>query len=123
MASIFSHLLLLISLLVTVKVKTATWNEDLSPHRVELFVHFCYVLIPWLILSLIASWFLEKYSDLEYRFAVSEDLYGDENRFLHAIQSGHFAIVKTLIDSGDKKILNKVDGNGSSGLHVACYSP
>ena len=120
MASACFHLLLLISMLVTLQVNTATWNEDLSPNQVELFVHFCYVLIPWLLLSLIASWFLEEYSDLDYRFAVSEDLYCDEKKFVHACGSGHLAIVKTLIDSSDKKILNKVDEYGNTGLHWAC---
>jgi len=119
-ASIFSNLLLLISLLVAVKINTATWNEDLSPNQVELYLHFCYVLIPWLLLSMIASWFLEEYSDLEYRFAVSEDLYCDEKKFVHACRDGHLAIVKTLIDSSDKKILNQVDKNGWTGLHLAC---
>ena len=61
---------------------------------------------------MIASWFLEEYSDLDYRFAVSEDLYCDEKKFVHACQSGHLAVVKTLVESSDKKILNQVDGNG-----------
>ena len=69
---------------------------------------------------MIASWFLEKYSDLEYRLAVSEDLYCDEKKFVHACGSGHLAIVKTLIDSCDKKILNMVDKYGDTGLHLAC---
>ena len=30
--------------------------------------------------------------------------------------------VKTLIDSGDTKILNKVDKEGMTGLHLACDS-
>ena len=124
MASIFSHLLLLISLLVTLQVNSATWNEDLwnedlRPNQV--YLHFCYVLIPWLLLSMIASWFLEKYSDLDYRFAVSEDLYCDEKKFVHACENGHLAIVKKLIDSSDKNILNKVDENGWTGLHWACF--
>merc|ERR1719464_1460863 len=93
----------------------------LRPNQVELLLHFCYVLIPWLLLSMIASWFLEKYNDLDYRFAVSEDLYCDEKKFVHACQSGHLAIVKTLVESSDKKILNQVDEDGWTGLHWACY--
>ena len=61
---------------------------------------------------MIASWFLEEYSDLDYRFAVSEDLYCDENKFFHACGSGHLAIVKTLIESSDKKILNLLFTDG-----------
>ena len=119
-ASICLHLVLIISLLVTLQVNTATWNEELSPNQVELFVYFCYSLIPLLILSLIASWFLEKYSDLDYRFAISEDLYCDEKKFVHACGSGHLAIVKKLIDSADTKILNKVDKYGLTALQLAC---
>jgi hypothetical protein len=119
-ASVCSHILLLVSLLVTFQVDTATWNEELSQNQVELFVHFVYVLIPLLLLSLIASWFLEKYSDIDYRFALSEDLYCDENKFLHACGSGHLAIVKKLIDSADTKILNKVDKYGLTALQLAC---
>ena len=69
---------------------------------------------------MIASWFLEEYSDLDYRFAVSEDLYCDEKKFLHACGSGHLAIVKTLVESSDKKILNQVNEYGYTGLHMAC---
>ena len=61
---------------------------------------------------MIAPWFLEEYSDLDYRFAVSEDLYYDENIFFYACGSGHLAIVKTLIDSSDKKILNLLFTDG-----------
>ena len=61
---------------------------------------------------MIASWFLEEYSDLDYRFAVSEDLYCDEKKFVHACESGHLAVVKTLIKSSDKKILNLLFTDG-----------
>jgi len=71
---------------------------------------------------MIASWFLEEYSDLDYKFALSEDLYCDEKKFVHACNSGHLAIVKTLIASSDKKILNQVDEDGFTGLHLACNS-
>ena len=61
---------------------------------------------------MIAPWFLEEYSDLDYRFAVSEDLNCDENNFFHACGSGHLTIVKTLIKSSDKKILNLLFTDG-----------
>ena len=120
-ASICFHILLLISLLVTCQVHAATWNEELSSNQIRFFKHLVYILIPWLLLSLIASWFLEKYSDIDYRFKLSEDLYCDEKKFVHACASGHLAIVKTLIDSGNKKCLNKIDEYGFTGLHYACY--
>ena len=119
--SVFNHILLMGALLITLHVKSSIWNEALSERSVEFFKTQSYVLLCWNCLSLIASWFLEKYSDLEFRYSLSNSLCCDEEEdFLFACSHGLMELVQKLLLSGNTKILNKVDQDGDGALHTAC---
>ena len=119
--SVFNHILLIGVLLITLHVKSSIWNEALSEKSVEFFKTQSYVLLCWNCLSLIASWFLEKYSDLEFRYSLSNSLCCDkEEDFLFACSHGLMELVQKLLLSGNTKILNKVDKDGDGALHRAC---
>lgn len=119
--SVFNHILLMGALLITLHVKSSIWNEALSERSAEFFKTQSYVLLCWNCLSLIASWFLEKYSDLEFRYSLSNSLCCDEEEdFLFACSHGLMELVQKHLLSGNTKILNKVDQDGDGALHTAC---
>ena len=72
-------------------------------------------------MSIVASWFLEEYADLDLRYKISKSLCcEDKGEFLFACKHGMTKLVENLLESGSKKVLNKVNEHGSTGLHLAC---
>ena len=88
-----------------------------------------YVIIPWLVVSILASIFLDKYSNVQFRNALGNKLglgtlgYEENGKeFLWACKNGQAALVEKMLGSLDNSVLNEkdADDSGKSGLHVSC---
>merc|ERR1712223_1684565 len=115
--SVGFHVLLLIGLLIPLHIDANIWNESLHQSEAgysQFLKYQVYLLLSWLCLSLLASYFLEKYGDLKWRFKLSKDLcFGDGEEFLYACVHGDTEHIAKLLRSGDKNVLNKVNQHGS----------
>ena len=101
-----------------------------------------YVLLPWLSLSLIGSYFLDKFGRVDFRNEIGKALglsslgyEQDGKEFSRACKDGQAALVKRMLKLSDSSALNHPEkGNGvtiesyptktdcerQSGLHLAC---
>ena len=88
-----------------------------------------YIIIPWLVVSIVFSIFLDKYSNVQFRNAFGNKLglgtlgYEENGKeFLWACKNGQAALVETMLGSLDNSVLNEKDADDSdkSGLHISC---
>ena len=86
------------------------------------------MIVPWLVVSILASVFLDMFANVEFRNAFWSKLgidalgfkpNGDE--FLWACKNGCVS-VEPMLKLADSAVLNKKDADDSdkSGLHIAC---
>ena len=94
-----------------------------------IFFELVYVIIPWLVVSILASVFLDKFGNVQFRNALGNKLglgtlgYEENGKeFLWACKNGQAALVKTMLGLWDNSVLNKKDADDSdkSGLHISC---
>ena len=89
------------------------------------------MIVPWLVVSIFASIFLEMFANVEFRNsfwsklgldALGLKLNGDE--FLWICKNGYDKSVERMLRSSDSSVLNKKDTDDSdkSGLHISWES-
>ena len=95
----------------------------------DILIELVYMIVPWLVVSILASVFLDMFANVEFRNAFWSKLgidalgfkpNGDE--FFLACRNGYDKSVKAMLKTSDSTVLNKVDADDSekSGLHIAC---
>ena len=87
------------------------------------------MIVPWLVVSILASVFLDMFANVEFRNALGNKLglgtlgcEDNDNKFLWACKHGYDKSVTLMLETSDSTVLNKVDADDSekSGLHIAC---
>ena len=87
------------------------------------------MIVPWLVVSILASVFLDMFANVEFRNTfwrkLGIDAFGfkpNGDEFLLARQNGYEKSVTAMLETSDSTVLNKKDFDDSdkSGLHIAC---
>ena len=101
-----------------------TFFHQIGP---ETFISLTYMLLPWLLLSIVPSICLSSFSNVKTRKKIGTTLklgalsYDEDDGFLKACRDGHPALVEAILTPPrNSTVLNKSDENGQTGLHLAC---
>ena len=77
------------------------------------------MIVPWLVVSILASIFLDMFANVEFRNALGNKLglgtlgcEDNDNKFLWACKHGYDKSVTLMLETSDSTVLNKVDGDG-----------
>ena len=96
----------------------------------EKYMQLVYVLLPWLFLSLIGSYFLNKFGEVDLRNKIGKTLRlgslcyeQNDKEFLMACKDGNAALVESMLKLSDSSVLNQTDNQENcekTGLNLAC---
>jgi len=134
--SAMNHFILLTGLGLTLILKPSMWNLTLTNSEnfgssKDLYIQLVYLLRPWLVLSMFASLFLEKFGSVFFRTEIGKKLgtslcYGKDG-FLKACKDGHVALVESMLKFSNSSVLNQTEPDvpnapydQKTGLHLAC---
>ena len=87
------------------------------------------MLLPWMLVSILASLFVDKFAKEKFRYEFGQKLglgplcYEEEDgdEFLSSCKTGRAGLVEILVKHGKASVLNKTDDDdGLTGLHLAC---
>ena len=86
------------------------------------------MLLPWMLVSILGSLFVDKFAKEKFRYEFGQKLglgslcyeEKDGDEFLSSCKTGRAGLVEILLKYGKASVLNKTDADGLTGLHLAC---
>ena len=92
----------------------------------DILIELVYMIVPWLVVSILASIFLDMFANVDFRNALGNKLglgtlgcEDNDKKFLWACKHGYDKSVTLMLETSDSTVLNKKNAD-KSGLHIAC---